>query len=616
MNDKLQTKLANLPESPGIYMMKDSGGKILYIGKAKLLRNRVRSYFQQSRPRDLKTDALTSKISDFEVLVTDNEMEALILENNLIKEHRPRYNVNLKDDKRYPYLKITGEPFPRLLVTRVLRKDGGKYFGPYTEVKVMRQTLRLIRQIFPLRTCNQKLPSGGKHRVCLNYHIGRCFGPCENLISREEYCQIVEGVRRFLAGRKVELLRDLRSRMESLAETEEYEAAARVRDQLQSLETLIARQKVLNPDMADRDIIAYKREGADACCVAMQVREGVLIGRQHFYLSASDSSDEGELLKTFLMRFYNTPEAIPPQVLMASKPKDGSLVARYLSDRAGSGVELVVPQKGEKARLLNLARENAKLLLEELLLEKSEAKRKPSPLLRSLKRDLYLKDLPRRLAAFDISNLGSGGAVGSLVYFVDGQPRKGQYRHFRIKTVEGQDDFAMMAEVVERYFRRLIQEKKELPNLVLIDGGKGQLNSALSTLRKLKIKSVETVALAKRLDEVFLPGRRDPLMIPKTSSSLKLLQRVRDEAHRFAVSYHRRLRKSEALSSELDSIRGIGKKRSLDLLARFGSVERMKAAKLSELLDTPGIPAKVAEAVYTHFHSTGGRPVSSGHEGE
>jgi len=592
--------------------MKDSRGRILYVGKAKILKNRVRSYFsqkgsfgQESRQRDLKTDVLLSKISDFEVLVTDSEMEALILENNLIKEHRPRYNVNLKDDKRYPYLKITNEAFPRLLVTRVLKKDGGRYFGPYTEVKLMRQTLRLIRQIFPLRTCGLKLPSRRKNRVCLNYHIGRCFGPCEGFISREEYSQIALGVGRFLAGRKVELLKELRSRMKSLAEAEEYETAARVRDQLQNLEGLIARQRVLNPDMADRDLIAFSREGTDACCATMQVREGVLIGRQHFYLVASETSEDGELLKTFLMRFYNTAEAIPPQILLPSKPKDEALVRGYLSSKAESRVELTVPRKGDKARLLDLASQNASLLLEELLLQKSKMKKSLPRSIHSLKRDLYLKNPPRRLAAFDISNLGSNGAVGALVIFQDGKPRKGEYRHFRIRTVEGQNDYAMMAEVVERYFRHLIEEKGKFPDLVVIDGGKGQLTSALRALKNLKVENVDMLALAKRLDEVFLPGRREPLMIPKTSSSIKLLQMVRDEAHRFAIAYHRKLRKKESFKSELEAIKGVGEKRRLDLLAKFGSVERIRKAKLSELLETPGIPAKVAGTVYGHFHPEG-----------
>jgi excinuclease ABC subunit C len=612
MKEKLQTKLTNLPRGPGVYLMKDSSGKILYIGKAKILKNRVRSYFSQKGslghkpgPRDLKTEVLLSKISDFEVLVTDSEMEALILENNLIKEHRPRYNVNLKDDKRYPYLKITSEAFPRLLVTRVLKKDGGRYFGPYTEVKLMRQTLRLVRQIFPLRTCSLKLPSTRKNRVCLNYHIGRCFGPCENRISEEEYGQTVDGVGRFLAGRKVELLKELRSRMKSLAEEEKYEAAARVRDQLQNLEGLTARQKVLNPDLADRDLIAFSREGIDACCVTMQVREGVLIGRQHFYLVASKTSEDGELLRTFLMRFYNTAEAIPPQILLPSKPKDEPLVRRYLSSKAESRVVLTVPQKGDKARLLDLASQNANLLLEELLAQRGEMKRDLPRSIDSLKRDLYLKNSPRHLAAFDISNLGSNGAVGALVFFQDGKPRKGEYRHFRLRTVEGQNDYAMMAEVVERYFRRLIVEKKNFPDLILIDGGKGQLNAARQVLRRLEIENVDILALAKRLDEVFLPGRREPLMIPKTSSSIKLLQMIRDEAHRFAITYHRKLRKKESFKSELQAIKGVGEKRRLDLLAKFGSVERIRKAKLSELLETPGIPAKVAGTIYGHFHPEG-----------
>lgn len=598
----LKAKLENLPAKPGVYLMKDRSRKIIYVGKAKSLRNRVRAYFQDTPPYHPRVSALVSKISDFDILATDSEMEALILEANLVKEYKPRYNVNLKDDKRYPYLKVTDEPFPRVLVVRRVKKDRARYFGPYTNVKAMRHTLRILRRIFPVRSCNWALPSNRKIKLCLDYHIKRCLGPCEDKVSREDYGEIIKNVLLFLCGKNRALMDHFQDRMNQYSADEEFEKAAYVRDQIRALQSVMEKQKVADTEKADRDIIAFARYKKDISVVALQIREGVLIGRQNFHLTALSDTTDSEILSTFLRQYYMHSLVIPPQIILATEVQDQQMIQTWLSSKRESKVKIIVPQRGEKVKLLDMATYNARLSLDELLLQRSEAKKKVPPAIRALEKDLYLSVPPRKIAAFDISNLGSQDAVGSLVFFQDGQPKKSQYRRFGIKTVEGQDDFAMMAEVVRRYFTRLTEDKEEYPDLVLVDGGKGQLSSTIETLRRLRIEDQSVVALAKRLDEVFLPEKSGPLMIPKGSASLKLLQRIRDEAHRFAVEYHRKVREKRTIRSELDEIRGIGLVRRKILLKHFGSVEKIKAADLEELLKVDGIHRRVAESIYRHFH--------------
>jgi excinuclease ABC subunit C len=598
----IQAKLENLPSQPGVYLLKDEEGKIIYVGKAKSLKNRVKSYFQSvvEHPR---TQALVSRIKDFEVLVTDSEMEALILESNLIKEHKPRYNVNLKDDKRYPYIKVTvDEPFPRILVVRRPKKDKAKYFGPYTNAKGMRQSLRLLRKLFPVRSCNHVLPSKRKIRVCLDFHIKRCQGPCEGLVSEKEYREMINTVLLFLAGKNKVLIEELKRRMSRLAEEENFEEAARVRDQLKAVESMMQRQKVVERKIIDRDIIAFARDGSDVCMATLQVRDGVLIGRQHFYLKADKDVSDSEVMNSFLKQYYMNAAIIPQQVILPLDVEDKDIIQKWLNEKSEKKVELIIPQKGEKAGLLNLATQNAQLLLMELLIQKKKIKKTVPPSVIALKKDLYLSSFPRQIVAFDISNLGAADAVGSLVFFEDARPKKSEYRKFKIKTVEEQDDFAMMEEVVRRYFFRLLEEKKKLPDMVLIDGGKGQLSSALKVLNEMGIKEINVIGLAKRLDEVFLPGKESSLMIPRSSSSLRLLQRIRDEAHRFAITYHRDLREKKVTKSELDEVEGIGRIRKKMLLLKFGSVEAIKQATLEELLKTEAINKKVAEKVYSYFH--------------
>jgi excinuclease ABC subunit C len=602
INTDIKTKLENLPAKPGVYLMKDASGRIIYVGKAKSLRNRVRAYFQDAPPYHPKISALVSKISDFDVLATDSEMEALILESNLIKEYKPRYNVNLKDDKRYPYLKVTFETFPRVLVVRRVKKDKAKYFGPYTNVKAMRQTLRILRRIFPVRSCNVALPSSRKVKLCLDFYIKRCLGPCEGKISEKEYKEIIDNVCLFLSGRNEALLSHLKERMEHYAKIENFEMAAQIRDQIKALDSVMEKQKVMDVEKVDKDIIALARDKKDVFVVALQIREGILIGRQNFHLIAFKESEDKEILSTFLRQYYMHSAVIPPEIILPIEIDDQEMIQDWLTSKREGRVKFLIPQRGEKVKLLEMATYNAQLSLDELLLQKSEAKKKVPQVIKSLEKDLYLSVPPRKIAAFDISNLGPSDAVGSLVFFEDGHPRKSQYRRFKIKTVKGQDDFAMMSEVVKRYFTGLSVEKKEFPDLVLVDGGKGQLSTTLETLNALSIKNQNVIALAKRLDEVFLPGKSDSLMIPKSSASLKLLQRIRNEAHRFAVEYHRKLRKKRTIKSELDEIPGIGPTRRKILLSHFGSVERIKKASSEELLGIEGINRKVVENIYNHFH--------------
>ena len=598
----IKTKLENLPTKPGVYLMKDTLGKIIYVGKAKSLKNRVRAYFLDTPPYHPKISALISKISDFDILATDSEMEALILEANLIKEYKPRYNVNLKDDKRYPYLKVTDEPFPRVLVVRRVKKDKAKYFGPYTNVKAMRHTLKILRRVFPIRSCNYALPSARKIKLCLDYHIKRCLGPCEGKISQKEYWEIIKNVLLFLSGKNNLLMEHLKERMNECSAKEEFEKAASVRDQIKALESVIEKQKVADVERVDRDIIAFAREKKDILVVALQIREGILIGRQNFHLTGFKESSDQEILSTFLRQYYMHSVVIPPEIILPGAVGDQRMIQDWLTSKREGKVKILIPQRGEKAKLLEMASYNAQLSLNELLLQRSEAKKKVPATIRALEKDLYLSIPPRKIAAFDISNLGPQDAVGSLVFFQDGRPQKSRYRRFKIKTVEGQDDFAMMAEVVHRYFTRLTERKQEYPDLVLIDGGKGQLSAAVQTLNSQGINNQSVVALAKRLDEVFLPQRSEPLMIPKGSASLKLLQRIRDEAHRFAVEYHRKLRKKRIIKSELDQIPGVGPTRRKELLKHFRSIEKIKETDLEELLKLEGINKKVAENIYRHFH--------------
>lgn len=602
---ELESKLQNIPRSSGVYIFKDKNKKVIYVGKAVILRNRVRSYFQSGRIDDAKSRRLVSKIRDIETIVTDSEIEALILEANLIKEYKPRYNVNLKDDKSFPYIRMTNEPFPRIFPTRTIVKDGSKYFGPYTDVRSMRSLLKTIKRIFPIRNCNLNLTEEniktGKFKVCLNYHIKKCMGPCEGLIDEEEYGQIVKNIIDFINGRDRIVVEELTRKMEKYAQTMQFERAARIRDQIQAIKEFQYRQKVITPEEIDRDLFVAYAEDNDACGVVFKVRQGRVIGRQHFYLDGVEGETLDRVLSHLLLRYYMHTDFIPGEIYLPIPLEDGANIEKWLSDRLNSNVQLLFPQRGEKAKLLKMAYHNAKLLLQELKLQKMKDKDFIPHSVKALQRDLRLKNPPLRIEAFDISNIHGIDATASLVTFLNGQPHKSDYRHFKIRTKTTPDDFAMMAEAIERRYTRQLKEKNQLPDLILVDGGKGQLSAATEVLTKLNLNDQPIIALAKRLDEVFMPGVSEAQNIPKTSSGLRLLQHIRDEAHRFAIEHHRKLRGKRSVYSELNEIEGIGDQRKKRLIRHFGSLRNLKTASLEDIKQVKGIPEKLAEKIWHHF---------------
>ncbi|MEE9442671.1 MAG: excinuclease ABC subunit UvrC [candidate division Zixibacteria bacterium] len=606
MNKKLKIKLKNLPKEPGVYMMKNSRGKIIYIGKAKNLKNRVKSYFQSRGSADFKTAVLVTQVDDIELLVTDSEIEALILEANLVKEHKPRYNVNLKDDKRFPYLKLTiNEPFPRLLVTRRVLRDGARYFGPYTNSAGMRRTLKFLMRHFGIRSCNYEIPSptGRKYKICLDYHIGRCAGACVDEETPEEYKKHVDAVIMFLSGRQSDLIGSLNQRMNKASNDTRFEEAARLRDTIEAMESVWRRQKVDVAQNINRDVIAYAREDKDAVAAVMQIREGILIGRQDIQLKVSPDISEEDLLSGFLKQFYNHAENLPEEIFLPLKIAEEKLIEKWLSKSKRMKIKILTPQRGEKVKLVSMAETNARLVLDEMLLQKKKYNERIPASAAALRKVLRLDKAPQSISCFDISNLGRSDKVASLVYFEKGKPRKSEYRHFKIKSVKGQDDFAAMREVFIRYVVRRKEENKPLPDLMMVDGGKGQLSIAVEVLRQHKLENQPIIGLAKKLEEVFIPHKSAPVYIPRNSPALNLLKRVRDEAHRFAITYHRKLRKKRTIKSELDDIPGVGPSRRKVLLKHFGSVKKIKTASIEEVASLKGIPLKLAQNIYNHFHS-------------
>ena len=589
--------VALLPREPGVYVMKDADGRIIYVGKAKSLRPRVQQYFRpHANDGRRQFRALVRAVYHLEYIVTDTELEALILEATLIKAHKPRYNISLKDDKKYPYIQITKEPFPRILVTRDIIKDGSRYLGPYTDVKAMRRSLETMHRLFRIRSCDYALPTPNV-RVCLDYEIKRCDGPCEALIASEQYQKIVEQAVLFLTGRHTQVMATLRERMQRAAQQLQFEEAAMYRDRIQALEQITGRQKVVSHDLSDWDTIAIAREDDEACGVVMEVRDGRLIGRQNYFVGGVLDAPEAEVVSAFVRLFYATATFVPKEICLPCDIEDREMVLDWLRDRAGGQVEIRVPQRGDKFRLMKMAENNAKLLLSERRLKRENRKTQAPAAVQALQRDLHLEKPPRWIEAVDISNMQGTDPVASLVCFVDGRPRKGEYRHFKIVGIEGPDDFAMMRQVVTRRFKRLMEEGKPFPDLLLIDGGKGQLSSAVEALKTLGVENQPVIGLAKRLEEVFLPGHSDPQNIPKTSSSLRLLQALRDESHRFAVTYHRKLREKRTLTSQLDDIEGVGPARRKTLLRHFGSVKRIREASVSDIAAVEGIGEKLAAQI-------------------
>lgn len=605
----LPEKLENLPTGPGVYQHKDAGGKVLYVGKAKNLRNRVRQYFQKSRPVDPRIDRMLSLATDLEIIVTDSEVEALILEANLIKKLKPRYNVSLKDDKSYPYIVITNEPFPRVFITRQIIRDGSRYFGPYTDVKNIRAALKAIRDLFQIRSCNFRIDDESiarkKYKLCLDYHIKKCGGPCEGLVAQADYLRMIDQVASLLKGRTEQLIETLRAEMELLSDQTRFEDAALLRDRIRGLEAYSEKQKVVDLDQIDRDILAFAADGDDACGVIFKLREGKMIGRQHYYMGNVDRKSEAEVLETLLQQYYLDAEDIPQEILLQSELENGDAVSAWLSRKRGDSVVLVVPAEGEEAKLVRLSANNARFLLDDLKIQKLKRADEVPFGVKSLKQDLRLEKLPRRIECFDISNIQGTDSVASMVVFSEGKPKKSAYRKFKIHSVDGPDDFASMREVVRRRYARLLEEQGEMPDLIMVDGGKGQLSSAVEVLQQLGLVNQPIIGLAKRLEEVFLPGKSEPELIPKTSGGLKLLQQVRDEAHRFAVTFHRSLRAKRTLQTELDLIEGIGKKRANELLEAFGSVQGVKFATTEQLAEIAG--EKVANKIREYFADDEGK---------
>ena len=601
----LLEKIEALPTKPGVYQFKNTDGKIIYVGKAQNLRNRVRQYFQKSRSADLRIEAMVSKIADVELTVTDSEIEALILEANLIKKLKPRYNVLLKDDKSYPYIAITKEPFPRIYVTR--RKiPGFRYFGPYTDVKSMRSALKIVRDIFLVRSCSLDLTEESikknKFKVCLDYHIKKCEGPCEGYVSREHYNMLIEQAAQVLRGKTKNVIDSLKKEMDSLAGASRFEEAAKIRDRMNALHVYSEKQKILDSTETDRDIISLVSKEDDACAVIFKVREGKMIGSQHIYLTNVSGKPISELLEAVLERYYLEQEDIPPEVSLSSEISNTAIIQDWLELKSGHPVNMQNPQSGEKAKLIALVRTNAQFWLDELELMKLKRGDIIPHSLKALQRDLHLPAPPRRIDCFDISNIQGADTVASLVVFSDGKPKKSEYRKFKIRTVEGPNDFASMQEVVERRYTRLLQEKSILPDLIIVDGGRGQLSSAIEVLSKLKLHTVPIIGLAKRLEEVFLPGQSESLQLPRTSSGLRLMQQMRDEAHRFAVTFHRSLRTKRIIQTELDKIHGVGQKRAKVLLEKFGSVQGVRAASEEQIAEIVGNSA--ALNILKYFHET------------
>ena len=592
MNPILQDKLENLPSMPGIYQFKNDKGKVVYIGKAKNLRSRVRSYFQ-NRIENAKTVALVSKIEDLELIVTDSEIVALVLENNLVKEFKPRYNINLKDDKSFPYIQVTNEPYPQIFPTRTIIKDGSKYFGPYTEVKNMKSSLRLINKIFKIRSCKYDINDVSiekkKFKVCLDYHIKKCEGPCEGLVSQLHYNKMVNQVIKVLRGRTDELIEEMKAEMNNASSNLEFERAAEIRDRIEQLSLYSSKQKVVSNDFGDRDVISAAYEDKDVSATILNIRSGKLVGKKQLALTMSGNEEIPKIYSSIVKFYYDEFVEVPKEIVIDSEPEDSNSLIEWLNTRAIKRCRFVIPQKqSEMKSLLMMCKQNAELHLKEIQLQKMRKEGSVPYALSALQRDLRLKNLPHRIECFDNSNLQGSDAVASMVVFVDGKPRKSLYRKYIIKTVQGPDDFASMREVIYRRYSRLIEEKEKMPELIMVDGGKGQLSSAIEVLSELEIKNFEIIGLAKRLEEVFLPNNSEPQSIPKTSSSLKLLQHIRDEAHRFAISFHRERRSKRTFTTELTEIKGIGDKVSQKLLEHFKGIDAIKSASEEELAEVIG----------------------------
>ena len=592
----IKENLKKLPDCPGVYMHKDRLGQVIYVGKAISLRNRVRQYFQSSANQNPKVRAMVSNIAEFEYITCQTEMEALILECNLIKKYRPRYNISLKDDKSYPYLKVTmQEDFPRLHMTRRLMRDGAKYYGPYADAGAMYETMKLLKTMFPLRTCRKMNPD----RPCLNYHIKRCLAPCAGYVSKDEYGKMIKSVCMVLDGRTTELERDLKQRMQQAAEEYAFEEAARLRDQLQAVERLNESQKAVTNNGGDMDIIGFAQDMTGNCLQIFFVRKGKLIGRDNFFLQDGGEAPQ-EVLTAFIKQYYNEATFIPREIVLPQLPQaeEQQLIELWLREKAERKVELLTPQRGVKRELLQLANDNALKLLQERLRKGSLSLKNDEQAAEELQQALGLAHSLERMDCFDISHTQGSETVASMVVFRNGSISKKDYRKYKIVSAEGKpDDFKSMQEVVYRRYK----DYEDLPNLVVIDGGKGQLSSALEVIRGLGLADLPVVGLAKREEEIFIPHQSTSILLDRDSAALHLIQRIRDEAHRFAITFHRKLRGKRNLVSVLDHVEGIGPKRRQALWKAFKTLDAMKAASVEELASVDGMNSTAAQALYDFF---------------
>ncbi len=604
----LRDRLRAVPEAPGVYLFRDRAGRVIYVGKALRLRDRLRSYFQESPPANPRLDDLRRAIFEFEIVRCANEAEALVLECNLIKHHRPRFNVKLRDDKNYLYLKIpVADRFPRVHYTRRVVSDGALYFGPYTSAQSLRSTVKSLRQLFPFRTCSDDI--FGQGQVCLDFHIRRCPGPCEGRISPEEYARRIQQVATFMEGRSSRLVTELEQEMFAAAERLEFERAARIRDRLRAMERIAERQKVIARTRDDEDIVAYAGEGAQVYFEVACVREGKMVGHDGHGVEGAGGVEEPELLQSFLVQYYASATHIPRRVLLPGPISEPGLVQEWLSSRRGGRVELLVPRRGKKRELVVQAGQTALEMLRQQRIAADYDRNRTEPMLAELAAALEMEAPPRRIECYDISNLQGDSATGSMVVFVEGRPETSAYRHFKIRHTPGPNDFAMHQEVLRRRFGRLELEQRRsadaeaggaasdsfsrLPDLIIIDGGKGQLSAALEVLEEAGYADIPIVGLAKQFEEIFVPGRSDPILLDRRSPALFLLQRIRDEAHRFALTLHRKVRARKTLSSPLDSVEGVGPARKRRLLRTFGSLQAIREAEVGEIVAL-GIPEPVA----------------------
>ena len=598
MQSKIQEQLKLLPTNPGVYLMKNEQAKIIYVVKAINLKNRVKSYFQSSKNHSPKVKSMVEKISDFEYIITANEIEALILECNLIKKYRPKYNISLRDDKTYPYIKVTlNEDYPTVSITRKILKDGAKYFGPYTSAGAVHEVLNLLKKLFQIRSCRQM----NTKRPCLEFHIKRCLAPCTGRVAKSEYREMIKSLCLFLEGRNEVVLKELTNRMQIAAENFQFELAAKLRDQVLAIEKISAKQNIIIGS-SDQDIIGLARKADEACIQIFFIRSGKMIGRDHFLLNGTEDETDSALLNAFLEQYYNKATFIPKEILLPAEIENEEILSAWLSQKKNGKVSFGLPQRGVKKEMVLMANDNAVVVLEEQMIKNSAGLEQTVGAMKDLGRYLRMEKELKRIECFDISHIQGSETVASMVVFSNGAPDKQEYRRYKLKSVEGKpDDFKSMQEVVGRRYR---QSDGIMPDLIIIDGGKGQLNSALEIIRALGHYQIPVVGLAKQFEYVFLEGQSEPVILPPNSKALYLIQRIRDEAHRFAITYHRKLRHKRNLVSVLDHIEGIGPTRRKALWDAFGSIAEIKKAKITDLTAVPGISENIANNIVKYFKNS------------